>query len=257
MRITVCETPNEDEAVIRFWDDLCRHCELEKTELLVLPDFAFLAPIWERETFDPYRWLALERESARWIRRMGELGCSYVVGTRPVTVTGRSFNQGFLWRYPDQIGPLRSRQLLANELGNREARWFANGTNDYSVYVAGPLRFGLNISTELWDLSSLPAYARAGAHAIISPRTTSEGGLEPWIALAKTVAIRTGAFSISSSRLSDDCGSRRGGGWIVDPRGTVMARTSASAPIATVHVDISDAEIAKHRYPTHILAGTR
>lgn len=191
MRITVCETPHGPAACERAWARLCAHSRDDGTDLLVLPEFAFLEPVWERERFDSARWTALEQEAERWLARLPELDCAYVIGSAPVTAAGNPMNRGFLWTPGRGVEPLRSKRYLPNEPGNWEGRWFTRSADDYAVFSAGPMRFGLNICTELWALETLASYADAGANAVVTPRATGAATTERWIALAKTVAVRT------------------------------------------------------------------
>ena len=253
MRITVCETPHEQPAAEKSWADLCLHCRDEGTDLLVLPEFAFLAPVWESERFDQLRWLELQREAATWLSRLPELKCSFVVGSVPATVAGKRLNQGFLWSDSDGLVPLRSKLHLPNEPGGWEARWFAKGSTEYPAYAAGPLRFGLNICTELWALETFGPYAKADVHAVVTPRATAAATTERWVALAKTVAVRAGVFSLSSNRRHQD-GSCGGVGWIIDPEGTELARTCASSPAVTRDIELADCANAKFRYPRYVFA---
>lgn len=253
MRITVCETPHEAAAVEACWHALRDHCRSERSELLILPEFAFLPPVWEHEGFDEALWNRIEREAMDWISRLGELGCSFVIGAVPNTVAGSRLNQGFLWSDDGRVTRLRSKRHLPNEPGGWEARWFAKGSDEFPVYSAGALRFGLNICTELWALETYGAYAHAGAQAIVTPRATAATTTERWIALAKTAAVRAGAFSLSSNRRHAD-GACGGIGWIIDPEGNELARTSASRPAITVDVALDDATKAQSRYPRYVFA---
>ena len=115
----------------------------------------------------------------------------------------------------------------------------------------GRLRFGLNICTELWALETLGPYAAAGVHAVVTPRATAAATTERWVALAKTVAVRTGAFSLSSNRRHDD-GSCGGAGWIIDPEGNELARTSAEVPFATRDLDPQSSLAARSTYPRYV-----
>lgn len=253
MRITVCETPHERLAAEKAWTDLCRHCRDEGSELLVLPEFAFLAPVWQSERFDELRWSEIERDAAMWLARLPELDCSFVIGSVPTTVAGKRLNRGFLWSRSDGLAPLRSKRYLPDEPGGWEANWFDKGSTEFPVYAAGPLRFGLNICTELWALETLGPYARAGIHAVVTPRATATATTERWAALAKTLAVRTGAFSLSSNRRHAD-GSCGGVGWIIDPEGVELARTSATMPAVTRDIALVEAEDAKSRYPRYVFA---
>ena len=255
MRITVCETPHEPDAVEASWKALCAHCRSEKTELLVLPEFAYLSPVWGSETFDPPRWDQIEHEASTWIARLPELGCPFVIGAMPTTVAGARLNQGFLWSAVHCVTRLRSKRHLPNEPGGWEARWFAKGSDDFPIYTAGALRFGLNICTELWALETYGAYANAAAHAVVTPRATASATTERWVALAKTAAVRAGAFSLSSNRRHAD-GSCGGVGWIIDPEGNELARTSGSCPAVTVDIALDDSMSAKSSYPRYVFVAS-
>jgi len=253
MRITVCETPHEPRAAEEMWGALRSHVRDERTDLLILPEFAFLEPIWERRDFDQERWDALEAASDAWLARLPELQCAYVVGAAPATTAGKPFNQGFLWSADHGRIPLRSKRFMPDEPGGWEARWFTRGTEEFAVFSAGPLDFGLNICTELWALETFGPYAAAGAHAVVTPRATAAATTERWAALARTVAVRTGAFSLSSNRRHDD-GSCGGAGWIIDPEGNELARTSAAVPFATRDLYLKASSVAQSTYPRYVFA---
>lgn len=248
MRVTVCETPHDPPGAERAWAALCEHTRSERTDLLVLPEFAFLEPVWVHPQFDERRWEALVQAGAERLARLGELSCAYVVGAMPVTTDGKPYNHGFLWSPGGGFVALRAKRYFPNEPGGWEARWFTKGTEAFPTFTAGPLTFGLNICTELWALETYGPYAAAGVHAVIAPRATGAATIERWMALAKTVSVRTGTFSLSSNRRHED-GSCGGAGWIIDPEGNEMARTSAARPIATAEIDPAEAVAAKSRYP--------
>jgi N-carbamoylputrescine amidase len=66
--------------------------------------------------------------------------------------------------------------------------------------------------------------------------------------------VRSGAFSVSSNRV-DPTGACGGGGWIIDPQGTILALTTPDAPFATVNIDLSAAAAAKDDYPRYVFGG--
>jgi N-carbamoylputrescine amidase len=69
-------------------------------------------------------------------------------------------------------------------------------------------------------------------------------------------AMRSGAFSLSSNRV-DPTGACGGVGWIIDPYGSILARTSTEAPFATVDIDLSASAKARAGYPGYMLDGRR
>ncbi|MBV9068552.1 MAG: carbon-nitrogen hydrolase family protein [Acidobacteria bacterium] len=252
MRVTVCELPHEPDALARAWAALCEHTARHSSELVLLPEFAMVDPLWQDEHFDAARWSNAEAIAEVWRHRLAELTVANVVGTRPVTIDGRRFNQGFLWSTYD-VNPLRRKFYLPDEPGNWEARWFERGDPDFGEYSAGTCKFGLNICTELWALETYATYAARGVQVILSPRATAAATTTKWLSVGIVAAVRSGAFSLSSNRV-DPTGACGGVGWIIDPYGTILARTTADAPFATVDIDLSAAAAARDGYPGYIFS---
>jgi len=255
MRVTVCELPHEPEALAGAWAALCEHSRRRSSELVLLPELATVEPLWQDEIFDPVRWDAARALSEAWSRRLSELGAAYVVGTRPVTIGGRPYNQGFLWSASGDLLPLRRKFFLPDEPGYREARWFDRGDSDFAVYHADGLSFGLNICTELWAVESYAVYAARGVPVILSPRASAAATTEKWLSVGVVAAARSGAFSVSSNRV-DPTGACGGVGWIIDPHGRILARTSRDAPFATVDIDLSESAAARDAHPCYVFSGS-
>ncbi len=250
MRVTVCELPHEPAALDSAWAALCRHTVRNESELVLLPEFAMVEPVWESERFDPARWAAAEALSEAWTERFGELHTPHVVGTRPVT-NGRRLNEGYLWSADEGVAPLRSKFFLPAKEGNWEAQWFDRGDSDFSEFHAGALSFGLNICTELWALETYGVYAARGVNAILSPRATAAATTAKWLSVGVVAAVRSGAFSLSSNRV-DPTGACGGVGWIITPDGQICATTSSDAPFATVDIDLGSSTAARESYPRYI-----
>ena len=79
MRVTVCELPHEPAALAGAWTALCEHTARHASELVLLPEFAMVEPLWQDERFDADRWSAAEDLSEIWRRRLPELGVAHVV----------------------------------------------------------------------------------------------------------------------------------------------------------------------------------
>ena len=252
MRVTVCELPHDPASIEPAWNALCRHTKSHTPELVLLPEFSMLDPVWEGEHFDAVRWENAQRSSDAWGERLSELHATQVVGTRPVTIDGKTFNQGFLWSADGGLAPLRRKFFLPNEPGGWEARWFDRGDRDFTEYFANACSFGLNICTELWAVETYAEYAARGVQVILSPRATAAATTAKWLSLGVVAAIRSGAFSLSSNRV-DQSGTCGGAGWIISPAGEVLARTSADAPSATVDIDLSASSLARSSYPSYVL----
>jgi N-carbamoylputrescine amidase len=225
------------------------------SELVLLPEFAMVDPLWQHEIFDAARWASAQSLSEVWRHRLPELGAAHVVGTRPVTIAGRPFNQGFLWSTAGLM-PLRRKFYLPDEPGNWEARWFDRGDSDFPEYHAGACSFALNICTELWALETYAAYAARGVQLILSPRATAAATTAKWLSIGVVAAVRSGAFSLSSNRV-DPTGACDGVGWIIDPSGHILARTTPDSPFATVDIDLSASAAARDDYPGYVFGRKR
>jgi N-carbamoylputrescine amidase len=253
MRFTVCELPHEPALLETAWRDLCAHTGQQEPDLILLPEFAFVEPLWELEHFNAVDWERGIEVFESWLPRLGELRAKHVVGTRPATIRKRYFNQGYLWTRNKGVTPLRRKYLLPDQPGGRESRWFARGDAEFPRYKAGDLSFGLNVCTELWALETYAAYAAMGIDAVLCPRATATATTVKWLSAGTVAAVRTGAFCLSSNRVNAD-GSCGGRGWIIDPDGEVLAATSRDAPFCTREVDISAARAASKTYPRYLFA---
>src|SRR5262249_25148288 len=151
---------------------LCEHTAAHAPELVLLPEFAMVEPVWEFDEFDADRWCLIETLSDLQLRRLPELRAEYVVGTRPVRRRGRRLNQGYWWSAAGGVQPLRSKYFMPDEPGNWEVTWFDRGDPVFPAFHAGPLSFGINICTELWSLETYTSYAALGVELLLSPRAT-------------------------------------------------------------------------------------
>lgn len=257
MRITVCELPHEPLEIERVWAALCQHTRAERSELLLLPEFALVDAVWERASYDSSRWAFIVGLSASWLRCFPQLGVRHVVGSRPINVGTRRFNQGFRWSAEEGVIPLRSKFYLPDEPAAWEARWFDPGDPKFPVFQADELAFGLNICTELWALETYTLYADSGVHAVLAPRATASATTAKWLAMGVVSAVRSGAYSISSNRVDPTGTTGGGGGWIIDPEGKILALTRPEAPFMTVDVDLGRASSARGSYPRNVFARGR
>ena len=251
MRITVCELPHEPGALRTAWAALGEHTAQARSEFVLLPEFGMVEPLWEIERFDAARWRGAELLGEHWLARLPGLKAASVVGTRPVTIEGRRYNQGFV-ASADGVTPLRRKYFMPDEPGGWEARWFDRGDAAFPVHCAGGLSFGLNICSEMWALESYAGYARGGAQAVLSPRATAAATTDKWMAAGVVGAVRSGAFSVSSNRV-DETGQYGGVGWIIGPDGDVLATTSRERPFVTMEIDLGAADAAKGTYPRYVL----
>jgi N-carbamoylputrescine amidase len=253
VRLTVCELPHEPVALQSAWAGLCEHTIAHRSELVLLPEFAMVDPVWEEEHFNQARWTAALAQSHAGLRLLPELGAVSVVGSRPATINGRPFNQGYIWSAADGLKPLRSKFYLPDEPGNREARWFDRGDRGFPAFHADALSFGLNICTELWALETYAAYAALGVQLILSPRATAAATTAKWLSVGMVAAVRSGAFSVSSNRV-DPTGACGGVGWIISPDGRILATTTPESPVATIDIDLAASDATRRGYPCNVFS---
>jgi predicted amidohydrolase len=264
MRTTVCELPYQPPLLDAAWAALCDHTRSARSELVLLPEFAFVEPMWETATADAARWSAAVALSDAWEARLPELGADWVVGARPVTDGGQRFNEGFLWSTQTGYSPLRRKFYLPDEPGGWEAQWFERGDAAFPRFHAGPLAFGLNICTELWALDTYAGYldtaerpedpGLSGVQAILSPRATAAATTDKWMAVGTVAAVRSGAYSLSSNRADHAAGTYGGAGWVISPNGALLARTTAQQPFCTVDIDLGAVATARDTYPRYVFA---
>jgi N-carbamoylputrescine amidase len=254
MRVTVCELPHESRALAAAWAELCEHTSRHASELVLLPEFGFIDPLWEAELFDPARWAAAMALSDVWLRRLPELHAEHVVGTRPVSLDGRPFNEGYIWSAAGGPTPLRRKYFLPAEPGGWETHWFDRGDPVFPTFHAGALSFGLNICTELWALETYTAYVEQGVQAILSPRATAAVTTAKWLSVGVVAAVRSGAFSLSSNRV-DPTGTCGGVGWVIRPDGQILAVTTPESPFATIDIDLAASVAARVGYPCYVFSG--
>jgi N-carbamoylputrescine amidase len=103
-------------------------------------------------------------------------------------------------------------------------------------------------------VESYAAYAVGDVQVILSPRATAAGTTDKWLSVGVVAAVRSGAFSLSSNRV-DPTGACGGVGWIINPQGNILARTSSDAPFATVDIDLSATAAARDEYPCYVFSG--
>jgi N-carbamoylputrescine amidase len=248
LRATVVELPHDPRALEQAWEALGEHTRTHGTELLLLPELAFVEALWENEVVDDGRRQSAERLTEQWLQRLPELGATAVVGARPVRRKGTPTIEAFRWRDHEGTTALRSKQILPNEPNVWEGNWFARGEDGFPAFQEGGLRFGVNLCSELWALETFADYAARGVQAVLSPRATAAATQEKWLAVGRVAATRSGAYSLSSNRV-DPTGTYGGGAWILDPDGRLLALTDADRPFATVALDLSAPAAAKATYP--------
>lgn len=253
LRVTICELPDDRAAFDDAWVSLVEHARLERSELVVLPEMPFAPWLASSPHFDSAAWDAAVRSHEAWLCRLRELAPAAVVSSQPVTRGSRRLNEGFAV----EAGIVRSvhdKRFLPDEEGYWEARWYEPGDDSFEVISVAGATVGMLICTELWSLGHAQRYGKLGAQLIVTPRATGRPTVEKWLTGGRAAALVSGAWSVSSNWTAAEGGGDFGGvGWLIDPDGEVLARTSPASPFVTMAIDLSLADAAKATYPRYAL----
>lgn len=254
MRATVCQLGNEPQAFEKDWQALARHVREQGSQLVLLPEMPFYPWFALRKPRDARIWEEAVAAHQAWEPRLAELGAALVLASRPVNHKGRPLNEAYIWEAGKGICTAHSKFYLPEDEGFWEASWYERGDGRFEPVEAGPLKIGFLVCTELWFMQRARAYGKQGVHLIASPRATGKPTTQKWLAGGRANAVVSGAYSLSSNRISAagspaDLG---GMGWIVDPDGEVLGLTSPQQPFVTCEIDMERAERAKSTFPRYV-----
>jgi N-carbamoylputrescine amidase len=254
LRVTVCELPDDRAQFDHAWRALVDHVRTSASQFVLLPEMPFAPWLAVSPEFDASAWDAAVAAHDAWMPRFADLAPAAVAGSRPVTRDGVRLNEGFVWDTAHGYRAVHDKRFLPDEDGYWEAQWYSPGTGRFDLAAAAGVQIGMLICTELWSLGHAQQYGRIGADLIVTPRATGKPTIEKWIVGGKAAAIVSGAFSLSSNWTAGETGGDFGGaGWIIDPDGRELARTSPAHPFQTVAIDLDVAVAAKQTYPRYAI----
>lgn len=259
VKVTVCELRNDCGDLLDDWSALVAHTRQRQSDLVLLPEMPF-AP-WPAGTLpDEARrqqtWQEIAGDHTAWLSRLQELAPATVVSTLPVIRGTARLNEGFVWTPSQGLRMAHVKVYLPEEEGFWEASWYDRGPKDFHVIDVEGVRIGFLICTELWFNDHARVYATEGIHLLVTPRSTYLSSLEKWVAGGRTAAVVAGAYGLSSNRGGVDADGTvwGGGGWVVDPEGTVLGMTDQDSPFLTVDISLATAEASKLTYPRYVEA---
>ena len=255
MKVTVCELNDKPDDFACEWEQLVTHVKAQSSQLVLLPEVPFYSWFALTPAFEPDVWQSAVTAHDLWQERLSELAPAIVLGTRPVNRGNQRLNEGFVWEEESGYRVAHYKYYLPNEQDAWEASWFSQGEGNFTPLQCGAARIGFQICTELWSMECARLYGKEGVHIIVTPRATVKATLDKWLAGGRAAAIISGAFSLSSNRVSSEGHSVHfgGQGWIVGPDGEVLGLTSRKQPFVTIDIDLSIAERAKQTYPRYVL----
>lgn len=253
-RLAVCENPPELVAGEAAWTPLCHRVNKISPDLLLMNELPFgpwaaaqpeySEPVWNRS-------MSLHDAG---LQSLGELGAKAVAITRPYLEAGRRVNQAGLWTREEGFAGVHTKQFFPEEEGYYEARWFEGGERHFRNATVGGVRYGFLICTELMFNEHARNYGRQGAQIILIPRATGSTTLERWLVALRMAAIVSGCYVATSNRVGRDSRGQSfgGGGWIVDPNGDVVAKTSPESPVVSHDCDLEFVARAQKDYPCYV-----
>ncbi len=252
LTLTVCELPDDADALDARWDALTTAVRRDGSDLVLLPELPFAPWLCAAPEFAADAWLAALAADERWRARLPELGAAAVVTTRPVDHGPDRFNEAYVWTATGGAKSLRAKVFLPHENGFWERSWFTPARPDWASTRIGPIDVGVLVCSELWHFDRAIGYRGDGAGLLLVPRASTASWSERWLAGGRSVALVSGAWCASANRRGGALGFG-GDCWVVDPDGQVVARTSADEPIVSVTIDADLADLDGERYPRTVL----
>jgi N-carbamoylputrescine amidase len=238
------------------WEMLTAVVAIQAPELVVLPEMPFSPWLPATSEVDADAWREAVELHERWMRRLGELRAEVVVTTRPVGRDGDRGNEGVVWLRDSGVVAARRKAYLPDEAGFHEATWYRRGPARFDPVTTPLGTVAVMICTELWFPEHARELGRAGVHLLCVPRATPVSSVERWEAGARVLATIAGAYVLSVNR-----GGRAGptafdgGSTLVDPEGTVLARTTVQQPTAVATLDLAAVDRARTSYPRYVQDG--
>jgi N-carbamoylputrescine amidase len=255
MRVTVCQLHNEPRGFERDWRLLAQHVGEQDSQLVLLPEMPFYPWFAGSRPADMKIWRAAVNAHRAWEPRLSELGAPLVLASRPVDgPQGQRLNEAYVWEQTAGIHPVHTKYYLPEDDGYWEASWFDRGDGQFTPFAAGPLTLGFLICTELWFMQRARAYGKQAVNLLATPRASMQATAQKWLAGGRVAAVVSGAYSLSSNRISQpgDPAALGGLGWIIEPDGEVLAVTTPEQPFVTLEIDLACAALAKGTYPRYV-----
>lgn len=254
MKVTVCELANDPATFARDWEQLAAHMKTEQSELILLPEMPFFPWFAWSPEYDPDVWENAIKAHQDATPLLEKLSPAFVCGSLPVNTKGRRHNEAFIWDSKSGFRFAHTKYYLPDEEGYWEASWYERGEGDFEPIQAGTALLGFVICTDLWFFHHARSYGKKGVHLIACPRATPRSTLDKWLAGGQAAAVVSGAFALSSNKISqeEEEADLGGQGWIAGPNGKVLGITSEEQPFLTLDLDLTKAEKAKETYPRYV-----
>lgn len=96
MKVTVCQLSNDMNQFEKEWEELVSHCQLHKSEILLLPEMPFYSWIANKPTIDQSKQIEAVEAHEKWLPRIEEFGDTMVAYSKPVIREEHFYNTAFI-----------------------------------------------------------------------------------------------------------------------------------------------------------------
>ncbi len=255
MKATVCQMNNNIELFEKEWIELVKHCDLNNSDILLLPEMPFYSWIANTDTVSENIKKIAINAHVKWLSRLEELGNIIVAYSKPLIKDGKFHNTAFIWTKEHGHQKVRSKYFFPEEDGFYEETWFDRENNNFELIEINGIKIGFLLCTEIWFTQYSRKYGLEGIDLLLCPRATGKSSTEQWIRCGQTSSVISGAFCLSSNRSGTGENNFIWGGnsWISQPMdGELLGRTSNDSPFLTIDIDISKSKQAKSEYPIYV-----
>ena len=247
MKVTVCEFPDEQDRKERAWAVLADYVASVSPSIVVLPEMPFCEWIFDGEAVDPALWRKAVDQHEAMIPRLSELGCSWIMSSRPVEESGRRFNEAFVWSASGGYSSVRRKWYLPEVPVARERLWFSQGDRNFAPVGAGAIDVSFQLCSEMMFTQHAQDIGFGGAHLVVQPRAS--GTAKRWRIASEMSAIASGSYVASANRRTFSRDLFSGVSWLLSPEAQALCETSQERPFATAEIDVGTAQRAKLQYP--------
>jgi len=256
MKVTVCELNNDVVQFEKDWEQLVLHCQLNKSEIVLLPEMPFYSWIANQSSKNDSLKIKAERAHEKWLNRIKELGDNTIVAySKPLIQGDKFYNSAYIWTKNKGHQKVHTKYFFPEEEGFYENTWFDREPMNFELIEVNGLKIGFLLCTEIWFTQFTRKYGIEGIDFLLCPRATGKSSIDQWIRCGQTSSVIGGCYCLSSNRsgIGEDNFNWGGTGWICQPmNGSLLGTTSQENPFLTIDVDMSKSKQAKKEYPIYV-----
>lgn len=255
MKVTVCELNNGIHQFEKDWEQLVSHCQLKKSELILLPEMPFYPWIAHQTSVDHSLKTKAIQAHEQWLQRIEEFGDAIVAYSKPVMVEDKFYNTAYIWTKKTGHQKVHTKYFFPEEEGFYEDTWFDREPMNFELIEINGLKIGFLLCTEIWFTQYTRKYGLEGVDFLLCPRATGQSSIAQWLRCGQTSAVIGGCYCLSSNRsgIGEHNFNWGGTGWISQPMdGSLLGVTSKDAPFLTIDVDLVKPKLAKKEYPIYV-----